>query len=467
MKKILVLFKTHLDVGFTDLSRNIVKKYNENYIPKAIQVGKELEELGVKEGFIWTTGSWLIRQYLDVATKEQIDELDAAVKKGWISWHGLPFTTHTELMDKDLFLYGLNMAAELDTRYGTKTIGAKMTDVPGHTRAIVPLLRKAGVEFLHIGVNPVSAAADVPSFFRWQAPTGEHINMMYNPGAYGEYTEIPGTGIGVYFAHTGDNLGPTSTEGVIKVYKQLHEKFPEAEIVAASLNDVALAVREVEHTLPVITNELGDNWIHGVGTDPKKVNIFKALERFAQNADEKTRDEIYKNIIMIPEHTWGVDIKTWLHDAQHWTREKLAEARKLDNFKYAEESWREQREYLYDAVKSISNSEMRAKAEALLDDYRADVPSFDGMKELNGEASICGFDIKWDNTGIYELSKDGKNIASKDNKLGRFHYEIFGSTEIQQNFGLRYGKPELVLSWWAPYDFMKPGLEEVLTEHYC
>ena len=31
MKKILVLFKTHLDVGFTDLSANIVKKYNENY----------------------------------------------------------------------------------------------------------------------------------------------------------------------------------------------------------------------------------------------------------------------------------------------------------------------------------------------------------------------------------------------------------------------------------------------------
>ena len=29
MKKILVLFKTHLDVGFTDYSRNVVEKYNK------------------------------------------------------------------------------------------------------------------------------------------------------------------------------------------------------------------------------------------------------------------------------------------------------------------------------------------------------------------------------------------------------------------------------------------------------
>ena len=28
--KIIVLFKTHLDIGFTDFSENVVKKYNDN-----------------------------------------------------------------------------------------------------------------------------------------------------------------------------------------------------------------------------------------------------------------------------------------------------------------------------------------------------------------------------------------------------------------------------------------------------
>ena len=65
MKKILVLFKTHLDVGFTNLSQIVVDTYNENYIPRAIRVSKELSQRGCKEGFTWTTGSWLIWQYLD------------------------------------------------------------------------------------------------------------------------------------------------------------------------------------------------------------------------------------------------------------------------------------------------------------------------------------------------------------------------------------------------------------------
>ena len=50
--EILVLFKTHLDVGFTDFAANVVRRYNEQYIPRAIQVGRELLELGVEE--VWT-----------------------------------------------------------------------------------------------------------------------------------------------------------------------------------------------------------------------------------------------------------------------------------------------------------------------------------------------------------------------------------------------------------------------------
>ena len=466
MNKILVLFKTHLDVGFTDLSHKIVEKYNDNYIPMAIKVAEELSQKGVKEGFIWTTGSWLVKQFLDVADSEQSALIDKAVKNRWLRWHGLPFTTHSEAADRSLFEYGINMSAELDKRYGVKTIGSKMTDVPGHTRAIVPLLRKAGIEFLHIGVNPASAALDVPDFFRWRAPNGDTINVMYNPGDYGEFTEIPGTGIGVYFAHTGDNLGPTSADEVIKVYDDLHKKFPEAEIVAADLNDLALAVRAIEDTLPVFTNEFGDNWIHGVGTDPRKINNFRALERLALTVDEKTREEIYKHIIMVPEHTWGVDIKTWLHDDVNFSREDLKKARELDNFKFCEESWREQREYNYSAVEAISNPEIKAKAKALLEEYRADIPSFDGMKKVSSEISLGGWSIKWGKNGIYQLEKDGKDFASADHQLGCFRYEIFGSKDIEANFRGRYGKPAQHYAWWAEHDFMKPGLENVQPEHY-
>lgn len=51
------------------------------------------------------------------------------------------------------------------------TIGAKYTDVSGHTRVIAPHMQKAGVKFLHIGVNPTCTAPDVPNLFRYRAPT--------------------------------------------------------------------------------------------------------------------------------------------------------------------------------------------------------------------------------------------------------------------------------------------------------
>ncbi len=466
MKKILVLFKTHLDVGFTDLSRNIIEKYNENYIPKAIEVAKELHEKGTKEGFIWTTGSWLISQYLKAADSEQTAALEEAIKNRWIRWHALPVTTHSEVASKSLFEYGISIAKDLDARYGVKSIGAKMTDVPGHTRAIVPLLKNAGIEFLHIGVNPASCALDVPDFFRWQAPTGEVINVMYNKGDYGEFTEIPNTGVGVYFAHTGDNLGPTSAQEVIEVYEKLHNQYPTAEIVAADLNDLALAVREIENDLPVLTNEFGDTWIHGVGTDPKKLSIYRSLLRLADEVDEATRRKMYEQLLMVAEHTWGVDIKIWLADSEHFSREALQKCRNLPNFKLCEESWEEQRDYVYSALYSITDPEIRTKAQALSKEYKAEIPDFTSYQEVKGEISLNGTDIKWDNEGIYYLSRNGKSVASKEHKIGVFRYDVYGDTHIKEFFRGRYGKPALHYEWWAMEDFMKPGLDKTICDNY-
>ena len=62
-------------------------------------------------------------------------------------------------MSPALFRAGLSFSQELDRRFGVRTTAAKMTDVPGHTLGIVPLLAEAGVRFLHLGVNTASPVA--------------------------------------------------------------------------------------------------------------------------------------------------------------------------------------------------------------------------------------------------------------------------------------------------------------------
>ena len=61
-KEVLVLFKTHLDIGFTDYAKNIVEKYINEFIPAAIRVGYELKD--TETPFRWTTGSYLIWEAL-------------------------------------------------------------------------------------------------------------------------------------------------------------------------------------------------------------------------------------------------------------------------------------------------------------------------------------------------------------------------------------------------------------------
>jgi hypothetical protein len=41
-----LVFKTHLDVGFTDFARNVVARYFDDFIPRTLAVTEELRQSG-------------------------------------------------------------------------------------------------------------------------------------------------------------------------------------------------------------------------------------------------------------------------------------------------------------------------------------------------------------------------------------------------------------------------------------
>lgn len=463
IKKILVLCKTHLDIGFTDFSANVVNSYIENYIPSAVKTAKELKKRGGKAQFLWTTGSWLIEEYLHRVSEEDAKEVIEALENGDIAWHGLPFTTHTELMGVDLFKYGLSISKKLDKRFGKNTIAAKMTDVPGHTKAIIPYLKEAGIEFLHLGVNPSSALPIVPELFRWQADNGDKITVMYNKG-YGDFAPLGETGVAIYFAHTGDNHGAQTPEQIEELFEKLTNEHPEAEIVAANLNDVALVLREIEDTLPVITEEIGDSWIHGVGTDPKKVSLFRGLQEFVKHQEECDKDKLYRALIMIPEHTWGLNEMVNLADNYHYSREEFTQYRKQENFKRFEASWAEQRAYLTDAIFSIQPYPKKAALQILAATMRAKANTA-GMKKIAfGKAiSLGDFTLKFNRKGEVVFLKKGNEIfADKENRLCSLLYQQFSYDDYLKFYG-QYNRLDVD---WAREDFRKEGMHYGVDDHY-
>ncbi len=456
-KEILVIFKTHLDVGYTDFSANVVRKYMEGFIPMALDVAEEMENDGDMK-FVWTTGAWLISHFLETAPEEQRARMKRAISKGLMSWHALPVTMHIETMSRDLLDYSFSYSEKMDAEFGIRTIAAKITDVPGVTRAMIPSLRAHGVQMLHIGVNPASSVPKVPKICRWRAADGQEIALIYNRG-YGEYTEIGDKA--VWFAHTNDNLGPQKPEAVREMYRDLQKKFPEAKIRAATLNDVADAMMEVWDELPVVTDEIGDSWAYGYAADPGKESVFRALVRESEKWPEEQKKRAYFGMMMTAEHTCGLCGITGLADNDHYIRSEFEAHRDTLNYKKVETSWLEQRMYCADAIDALDEP-YRTQAKKAAAEYKREKPDLSGWTKGDGVITVGNWKVGFDETGAINLLSNGvRKFADDDHVIGKFQYELFSKAECDRFHSQYIIDPQP----WSYDDFHKLGVEKAIDAY--
>ncbi len=458
-KTVLIIFKTHLDIGFTDYAENVVANYLDCFIPNAIKVGYELKDSDTP--FIWTTGAWLI----DLALKKDSSGMvENAIRDGILNWHALPFTTHTELMSPELFEYALGISRKLDERFGVKTIGAKMTDVPGHTIGMVPYLKKYGVKFLHLGINPVAAKPQVPSVFRWKC--GEDSIVVMYDSDYGNVAEFDD--FIVYFAHTNDNCGPQSVEEIINIYKNARVQFPEHTIRAATLNDLAEFACKLDK-IPILEKEIGDTWIHGAGTDPQKMSRYRRILREVPK-DTLFNSDLTDNLLLIPEHTWGMDVKTYFKDTTHWNYTDIESCAERNTI---EESWNEQCYYVEKAEKLFGFDSEYPISEPSLNNLKSctlpENNEFEISWQLFANADYDRYkkqylrltDLSmdwgtWDNIKVGLPNYDGGIFTAKITKCYKkgssYLYKLEFDNDIAEKHGLPYfwaEKSDNMLSlWW-------------------
>lgn len=448
ISKVHIIFKTHLDIGFTDLSSVVEQRYIQEFIPKAMDVAEELRKANGEERYVWTTGSWLIQSFLDQASPGQKERLERAIKEGDIAWNGMPYTVESESMSKAQFQTILRLSGQLDRRYGKKTTGAKMTDVPGHTRGIVPLLSQAGIRFLHIGVNPASTVPAVPDICRWRDPDGYEIILMYQKD-YGSDIILPDGKTAMVVAFTGDNHGPHSVSQVKDIYASLKENYPNARLVASTLSDVANELEEMKDRIPVFTGEIGDTWIYGFGSSPLRMACFRELSRLydqwiADGKIDPSGDDAIRFMIrlgLIAEHTWGFDVKTHIKHWDTYDFDKFQEASHLPEFKRAELSWQELSENIYKAIAFLPVSLQEEAIEALSGIESPHNPAIEKgqlphMVTGNGSFRFIAGDVQM--------------------QAGQLAYQTFSETDYQRFFKHYMTHPY----GWAFQDFGKPGLEK-------
>lgn len=492
MKKVIVVSKTHLDLGFTDFAGVVHDTYINTYIPNAISLARQMNTPDKKK-FVWTTGSWIIKEALVQGTDEQKENLKQALIRGDIVAHALPFTTHTELLDEDTMEYGLSIVDKLDELRGRKTVAAKMTDVPGHTKALVPMLYKHGIKLLHIGVNGASALAEVPPCFLWKCDDAE-IVVIYS-GDYGGAFQCELTDEILYFDHTLDNRGAPSPEKIESKLKSVSAKYPGYEVEAGTMDDIADILWEKRDKLPIVTDELGDTWIHGSAADPYKSAALRTLIALknawltdgTMSKDSKEYRDFADCLLCIAEHTCGMDMKKFFADYENYLKSDFQRARKADkveikhpmrdfpqniftiekrregeyeegSYATAEKSWAEQRMYIKNAVLALS-AKHKEQAEKALSALLPEAP-VQGSEGFDIHTPICVGSwqlVLNEYGGIGALKHNGTEIIKQNNRPV-IEYRSFGKCDY--DFWLRHYSRNLKKNVvWAFGDFGRPLLK--------
>ena len=365
VEKIILVFKTHFDIGFTDLAANVVEQYAGKMLQEVLETCKSTEDMGPLK-YVWPLPAWPLKIILERCRGKQLEDLEHYIKNGQIAWHALPFTSHTDFCGEEEYLEGLRYGRMLSEKYEKPyPIAAKMTDVPGHGFMLPELLSASGIPFLHLGCNEFATPPRVPDLFFWEAPSGRKVLTMYSKGGYGSGLKAPedwNFPVWMAMMHTHDNSGPHSARLILEMAEQAKKLYPNAQVVCGTMDDFyrELSKHDLSH-LPVVQKDLADTWIHGVGSYPEEAGRIREMRRksirlqklnamsadsensYGERKKELLISDYYEHMHLFGEHTWGADVKTWLGPQRVFEKESFKEARGQENYRFMEKSWQEQR----------------------------------------------------------------------------------------------------------------------------
>jgi len=372
-----------------------------------------------------------------------------------------------------------------------------MIDVFGYIIVLVPLLYEVGIRFLYIGVNEASALPNVPKEFLWK--NGEAEIVVVYEGTYGSEYKNEYIDDILCFLHSNDNHGPSNKVEIQKIHNDLKKKYPDYEIIPSSIDDYARAIIAVKEKLPVITSEIGDTWIHGVASDPYKSGALRELislkDLWLENNNLKRTDKAYldfcDNLLLVAEHTWGMDVKRNFGDYDNYLKTDFKKARakntvrsrlvninknlyqktlsryfrfkgiyKKGSYLAMEKSWNEQRAYIDKAVGSLPIEllkQAKAKLKTLrpLKGFNKGIPA-----DIKQEFILGDFALSFNENGIKTIRHTDDLILDNKRDYATLTYNSYGNDDYdfwKNNYTRNY---ETTKSWSEP-DFLMPGFKYV------
>lgn len=372
LKTVIIVYKTHFDIGYTAMARDVVHEYRTEMADRVLDAIAVNSQQPKDQQFVWTLSGWPMKQILwDGQTPERRKKLEQALRDGNLTVHAYPFTTHTETAELEDLVRGLGISSALDRQYGLPlSTGAKMSDVPGQSWVFPTLFAHAGIKFYHMGGPLVNMTFNLPPMFWWEGPDGSRLLTLYNNG-YGSGQMPPENWpykTWIYISMTGDNQGPPAPDTVKNDIEFYRSRGIEARV--GKLDDfAALILQEDLSALPVVRSDIPDPWIYGVMSMPEACKLAHNARPEIGALDQLTTlercwgifrpdlgnavTEAYTQSLRFSEHTFGLANQHYIKMPYGKAWDDLWRQGLPPQFEVMEESWREKASSVMEAKRLV------------------------------------------------------------------------------------------------------------------
>src|SRR5690606_13489913 len=109
VKEIVVVFKTHFDIGYTDYAEAVVQQYSTSMMENAFDIIERNKGRAPEMQFVWTVPSWPMTKMINQSLPGIKSKVEAALINGRFIVHALPFTIETESSDPEMLVRGMNI----------------------------------------------------------------------------------------------------------------------------------------------------------------------------------------------------------------------------------------------------------------------------------------------------------------------------------------------------------------------
>ena len=423
-KKIYLIHHSHVDIGYTHLQSE-VEKLQWSYIESAIELSKKSQTLAEEAHFKWNVEvMWAVDSYLKQANAQKRQELINAVKNGWIDLNILYANELTALCSSRELIELTEAGRRIAKECGIVAETAMISDIPGWTWGLVPVLKHSGVKYLSLGTNQfhrigniIDEYGDKP--FYWEAQSGEKVLTWIHQAGYSHFH----TGLGAknlrnvlsedkIFAYLNDvqennvpynilllrynigsDNGPTD-KSLSETVRRWNEKYISPKLIISTATEAFKAFeKEYGKNLPTHSGDITAYWEDGAissaretalnrdsKTNITNAEIFSSL--YSTDFNRRTANDIWQQILLFDEHTWG----SWnsISEPESDFTKQQWEVKKA----FAERGNKNALALLNNVLKNrLSNDDLVKAIEVINTESwaRTDLVEFASPKKINGE----------------------------------------------------------------------------------